>query len=111
MNSLERSLVEKAGYDNGWERSASDSDESVVLTSSRHGFSPRCGRVAMRANGRSGSRTAFLWTSSGETSPPIFSPNLKPYPGIIRSSARFSGGRRKSAYACPTRLSPRSRRS
>ncbi len=39
MNSLERSLVEKAGYDNGWERSSSESDESVLLASSRHGFS------------------------------------------------------------------------
>jgi len=39
MNILDRSLVEKAGYDNGWERSSSDSDENVVLASSRHGYS------------------------------------------------------------------------
>jgi len=39
MNSLERSLVEKAGYDNGWERSSFDSDGNVVLASARHGFS------------------------------------------------------------------------
>ena len=39
MNSLERSLVEKAGYDNGWERSSSSSDENVLLSSTRHGFS------------------------------------------------------------------------
>lgn len=39
MNSLERSLLEKAGYDNGWECSSCGSDDGVVLTSSRHGFS------------------------------------------------------------------------
>jgi hypothetical protein len=38
MNSLERSLVEKAGYDNGWERSSTANDDSVSLASSMHGF-------------------------------------------------------------------------
>ncbi|NLJ09894.1 MAG: HNH endonuclease [Treponema sp.] len=39
MNSLERSLVEKAGYDNGWERSSIATDgRSITLASSMHGF-------------------------------------------------------------------------
>lgn len=38
MNSLERSLLEKAGYDNGWEQSSPDGDGGVSLSSSRHGF-------------------------------------------------------------------------
>jgi len=39
VNSLDRSLVEKAGYDNGWERSSAGDDSRVLLASSRHGFS------------------------------------------------------------------------
>jgi len=36
MNPLERSLIEKAGYDNGWENVVGMEDDGVVLASSRH---------------------------------------------------------------------------
>lgn len=36
MNPLERSLIEKAGYDNGWENVLEENPERVLLGSSRH---------------------------------------------------------------------------
>jgi putative restriction endonuclease len=36
MNALERSLIEKAGYSNGWENVQSSSEECVKLFSARH---------------------------------------------------------------------------
>ncbi len=42
MNALERSLVVKAGYDNGWEVVLEDTETAVVLSSALHG-----GRVAV----------------------------------------------------------------
>lgn len=38
MNSLDRSLIEKAGNDNGWERIGRGEGGEVLLSSSRHGF-------------------------------------------------------------------------
>lgn len=37
MNPLERSLIEKAGYDNGWENVLEETPDRVLLGSSRHG--------------------------------------------------------------------------
>jgi predicted restriction endonuclease len=36
MNPLERSLIEKTGYDNGWENVLDDASDAVLLGSSRH---------------------------------------------------------------------------
>jgi len=36
MNSLERALIAKAGYDNGWEVTVEDSVERVILASALH---------------------------------------------------------------------------
>jgi hypothetical protein len=36
MNPLERSLIEKSGYDNGWENVLEDTPDRVLLGSSRH---------------------------------------------------------------------------
>jgi hypothetical protein len=41
MNSLDRSLLEKAGNDNGWERIGRGEGGEVLLSSSRHGFSAK----------------------------------------------------------------------
>jgi putative restriction endonuclease len=37
MNPLERSLIEKSGYDNGWENVLEETSDRVLLGSSRHG--------------------------------------------------------------------------
>jgi len=36
MNPLERSLIEKAGYANGWENERENTPERVVMYSARH---------------------------------------------------------------------------
>lgn len=36
MNSLERTLIEKAGYDNGWEITVESNPEQVILASALH---------------------------------------------------------------------------
>lgn len=46
MNSFQRSLIEKAGYDNGWECAKTDADGYVELASALHGAGVRIGMCA-----------------------------------------------------------------
>ena len=46
MNSLERSLIRKAGYDHGWEVVVEESPEQVILASALHGTRARVTAVS-----------------------------------------------------------------
>lgn len=59
MNPLDRSLIEKSGYDNGWENVLEDSPDRVLLASSRH-----VGQAQITSQGGEDGYRVGLWPST-----------------------------------------------